>query len=192
MFQMGITPEDLMEGPNTFNAAQKMMQMPRRRYTLTESQAQKLRTFNGVVSVTRVINPLDSTSHTVFPHDGRGWSIDNMGPIYIPKKGQSVELNPDNFPIYKRIISIYEGNKLEVKDGKYFINDVESNSYTFKMDYYWLMGDNRHNSLDSRYWGFVPEDHVVGKASIIWFSADANKKGNIFQRIRWDRIFTRF
>ena len=192
MFQMGITPEDLMEGPNTFNAAQKMMQMPRRRYTLTESQAQKLRTFNGVVSVTRVINPLDSTSHTVFPHDGRGWSIDNMGPFYIPKKGQSVELNPDNFPIYKRIISIYEGNKLEVKDGKYFINDVESNSYTFKMDYYWLMGDNRHNSLDSRYWGFVPEDHVVGKASIIWFSADANKKGNIFQRIRWDRIFTRF
>jgi len=110
------------------------------------------------------------------------WSADNYGKLWIPKKGASIELTPDNIIRYQRCIETYEGNKFEQKGGKVFINDKETTSYTFKMDYFWLMGDNRHNSLDSRYWGFVPEDHVVGKASLIWFSWEGGP--------RWKRIFT--
>jgi len=110
------------------------------------------------------------------------WSQDNYGPLWIPKKGASIALTADNIIRYKRCIATYEGNQLEQKDGKVFINGKESSSYTFNMNYYWLMGDNRHNSLDSRYWGFVPEDHVVGRASLIWFSWE---KGP-----RWKRLFT--
>lgn len=187
MLRIGITPEDLLEG---VNANFRNLNLPQRKYTLTSTQAEKLKSFHGIVSVNRAIYEIDSSSHVVFPHDGRGWTIDNMGPITIPKKGESIVLNAENLPIYKRAITIYEGNELAINDGKIFINGIETNSYTFKMDYYWLMGDNRHNSLDSRYWGFVPEDHVVGKAAMIWFSTDANKKGNLFQKIRWNRIFT--
>nr|MBU9937203.1 signal peptidase I [Ferruginibacter sp.] len=112
---------------------------------------------------------------------GRTWSGDNYGPLWIPKKGASIPLTHDNLIRYQRCIQVYEGNEFEERNGKYFINGTEATSYTFKMDYYWLMGDNRHNSLDSRYWGFVPEDHVVGKASLIWFSWE---KGP-----RWNRLF---
>ena len=109
------------------------------------------------------------------------WSADNYGPLVIPKKGAIIELTPDNLIRYQRCIEVYEGNKFENRDGKIFINGVESTSYTFKMNYFWMMGDNRHNSLDSRYWGFVPEDHVVGKASLIWFSWEGGP--------RWKRLF---
>ncbi len=109
------------------------------------------------------------------------WTVDNYGPIWIPKKGGTIALTPDNMIRYQRSIQVYEGNKFEEKGGKYFINDKEATTYTFKMNYYWMMGDNRHNSLDSRFWGFVPEDHVVGKATLIWFSWD---KGP-----RWKRMF---
>ncbi|OKZ24751.1 MAG: S26 family signal peptidase [Bacteroides sp. 43_108] len=118
-----------------------------------------------------------------------GWTRDNYGPIWIPAKGQSVKLTMDNIAIYERPIRVYEGNQLEVKNGKIYINGKEADSYKFKMDYFWMMGDNRHNSADSRYWGFVPEDHVVGKPIMIWLSISPDY--NPSSRIRWDRIFRR-
>ena len=116
-----------------------------------------------------------------------GWTRDNYGPVWIPQKGKSIRLTMDNIAVYERPIRIYEGNNLEVKNGHIYINGKLANSYTFKMDYYWMMGDNRHNSADSRYWGFVPEDHIVGKPIFIWWSSDPDRKG--FEGVRWSRLF---
>ncbi|WP_321425255.1 S26 family signal peptidase [uncultured Bacteroides sp.] len=116
------------------------------------------------------------------------WNRNDYGPIWIPKKGTTIKLTLDNLPIYERPIHVYEGNTLEVKGGKIFINGKQTNSYTFKMDYYWMMGDNRDNSADSRYWGFVPEDHVVGKPILVWLSLDKDR-GWFSGKIRWNRIF---
>jgi len=120
----------------------------------------------------------------VFPHDTANfrWNRDNLGPITMPKAGATVTLTPENIALYRRIIRNYEGNTLDERDGKIIINGQEASSYTFHMNYYWMMGDNRHNSLDSRFWGFVPEDHVVGKAWFVWLSY--GKDG-----IRWKRLF---
>mgnify|MGYP004686621841 FL=1 len=117
-----------------------------------------------------------------------GWTVDNYGPVWIPKKGETVTLTLDNLPIYERPIHAYEGNELEVRDGKIYINGVETDRYTFKMDYYWMMGDNRHNSADSRFWGFVPEDHIVGKPIFIWLSLNQDR-GWMDGKIRWNRLF---
>ena len=118
-----------------------------------------------------------------------GWTTDNYGPIWIPKKGETIDLTLDNLPIYERCIHAYEGNDLQVKDGKIYINGKETNQYTFQMDYYWMMGDNRHNSADSRFWGFVPEDHIVGKPIFIWLSLDPDR-GWFDGKIRWNRLFS--
>jgi signal peptidase I len=120
----------------------------------------------------------------VFPQDTANykWNRDNFGPMTIPKEGATVQLTPQNIALYRRIIYNYEGNTLQEQNGKFMINGKETTSYTFKMDYYWMMGDNRHNSLDSRYWGFVPIDHVVGKAWFVWLSYGENG-------IRWRRLF---
>ena len=118
-----------------------------------------------------------------------GWTTDNYGPLWIPKKGETIQLTLDNLPIYERPIRAYEGNDLKVKDGKIYINGKETNEYTFKMNYYWMMGDNRHNSADSRFWGFVPEDHVVGKPIFIWLSLDPDR-GWLDGKIRWNRLFS--
>ncbi len=117
----------------------------------------------------RQVNPdIDSSTEGVFPNDElHHWTRDNYGPLWVPQKGMSIELTPLNYPVYERIIRTYEGNKLDMRDGKIYINDRREGSYTFKMNYYWVLGDNLHSSQDSRYWGFVPEDHVIGKTSAI-------------------------
>ncbi len=131
----------------------------------------------------------DATDLDTYPLNGnKHWTRDNYGPIWIPAKGKSIQLTLDNLPIYERPIRVYEGNDLKVTDGKIYINGKPATAYTFKLDYYWMMGDNRHNSADSRYWGFVPEDHIVGKPIFIWWSSDPDRHG--FSGIRWNRLFS--
>jgi signal peptidase I len=126
------------------------------------------------------INTLDVTE--MFPYDTlHKWSVDNYGPLWVPKKAASVKLNDSTYSLYERAIRVYEKNDFYKKDGKFFLNGKEVTDYTFKMDYYWMMGDNRQGSQDSRFWGFVPEDRIVGKAWMIWFSWDGGP--------RWNRLF---
>ncbi|MDR1459913.1 MAG: signal peptidase I [Bacteroidales bacterium] len=158
-------------------------------YHLNKDQVEKIASFPNIVSVTPQIYQEETYEEGIFPQDSHfRWNRDNFGPIVIPEAGATVMLNDSTLPLYKRIIEIYENNSLETKDGKIFINGKETNNYTFKMNYYWMMGDNRHNSADSRYWGFVPEDHVVGKVSFAWLSLDKFKNWGE-GKIRWNRMF---
>lgn len=174
MREMGVTREDMRETAHGIQLA-----------VLNKQQSETISKMAGVVKVTRYIHQVDTNRYnpTIFPHSEKyNWTLDNFGPLEIPKKGGSVNLTPDNISIYRRVIVNYEGHTLDVKDGKILIDGQEATSYTFRMNYYFMMGDNRHMSLDSRYWGFVPEDHVVGKAAMIWMSSGE-------EGIRWDRIF---
>ena len=146
----------------------------------------------GLVKAIRPVTDKDIYTGSNYPRNSdlgwKVWTRDNYGPIWIPAKGKSIKLTLDNLPIYERCIKVYEGNKLDVKNGKIYINGKPATSYTFKMDDYWMQGDNRHNSADSRYWGFVPEDHIVGKPLFIWWSSDPDRRG--FSGIRWNRLFS--
>lgn len=159
---------------------------------LTASMVDKVRACANVEEITPnddVYPPDYPDSYlSIFPFDGRfAWTRDNFGPLWIPSKGATVKLSPENLPLYERIIRVYEDNELEVRNGVIYIDGEAVTEYTFEQDYYFMMGDNRHNSLDSRYWGFVPEDHIVGRPAIVWLSTDAGKK---FPRnIRWKRFF---
>ncbi len=150
-------------------------------YNLTPGMLPMVKRQPGVVSVT--LDEFQGPDPEVFPYDLNHypWNRDNYGPLWIPKKGATLTLTSQNISIYRRAISVYEKNDLEERNGQFFINGQPATTYTFKMDYYWMMGDNRHNSLDSRFWGFVPEDHVVGRASLIWMSYGP-------QGIRWKRL----
>ena len=173
MKELGITMEDMMS-LNTLGY------MP-----LTKQAVAELKNRGYAESIE--LNT-EAEEWDIYPLNGNmHWTRDNYGPVWIPKKGESIDLNLDNIAIYERPIRTYEGNDLMVKDGKIFINGEVATKYTFKMDYYWMMGDNRHNSLDSRYWGFVPEDHIVGKPIFIWWSSDPDRHG--FGGIRWSRLF---
>ena len=159
---------------------------------LTAAMLEQVKEFPTVVSVEENIDsyPPDYPDSylTIFPFSpDYKWTRDNFGPLWIPRKGSTVQLTKENLPLYERIIAVYEGNDLKVTGDKIFINGEEAQSYTFQQDYYFMMGDNRHNSLDSRYWGFVPEDHIVGKPALIWLSIDGNKK--FPNNIRWRRFF---
>ena len=152
---------------------------------LTVSKVNELKARRDVQSVEPIIHQADTGSMELFPHaKGYDWTVDNFGPVHIPAKGEAIQLTLQNLPIYQRVIEVYEGNKLEVRNGKIFINGKETTTFTPKMDYYWMMGDNRHNSADSRYWGFVPEDHIAGKASMVVFSKDKDH-----HKARWNRVF---
>ena len=160
--------------------------LPIYHFPLNEESYDKLQKTAGV---TKIVIESSERPGDVFPLGGhKSWTRDNYGPIWMPKKGRTLALNAYNLPIYERIIRVYEHNKLEVKNNEYFINDKPAKNYTFKMDYYWMMGDNRHNSADSRYWGFVPEDHIVGRPVMVWLSLDKDK-GWFEGKIRWNRFF---
>lgn len=152
---------------------------------LTKESAAKAEKLPNVKKVT--VDPC-IFAQPVYPIGHNNWTRDNYGPIYIPRKGAVTPLTLDNLPIYERVIKNYEGNTLEVKDSTIYINGEVADSYTFKMNYYWMMGDNRHNSADSRFWGYVPEDHIVGKPIFIWLSLDKDK--SFFSAIRWNRLFS--
>ncbi len=173
MKDLGITMEDLTSLNTTGY-------MPLTKFAVAELKRREL--------VESIELNTDASDLDIYPLNGNlHWTRDNYGPIWIPAKGKSIQLTMANLPIYERCIRTYEGNTLEVKDGKILINGQVATSYTFKLDYYWMMGDNRHNSLDSRYWGFVPEDHIVGKPIFIWWSSDPDRHG--FSGIRWNRLF---
>ena len=159
--------------------------------TITLEEADKLRKITWIDSVKQRINSIKVPNESFFPNKiPYDWNEDNFGPLLIPKKEMSIELTRDNLPLYKKIIQEYEGNQLELTPTQIKINGEIASTYTFKKDYYWMMGDNRHKSEDSRFWGFVPDDHIVGKPVFIWFSIKGINDGIKNWSIRWDRVFT--
>ncbi len=178
--ELGISHEDMQHLRMDMSTQTITGIMP-----LTKKAAAELLARKDLTTAIQICPPAKSDGMIYPLNANTRWTCDNYGPLWIPAKGESIDLNMDNIAVYERPIRTYEGNDLQVKDGKIFINGKEATSYTFKMDYYWMMGDNRHNSADSRFWGFVPEDHIVGKPIFVWWSSDPDGRG-----VRWSRLFT--
>ncbi|GAB3938256.1 signal peptidase I [Mucilaginibacter myungsuensis] len=149
----------------------------------------EFKSYSNIKSVEPVLVPATQYDSTIFPHsDHFKWNLDNFGPLVMPKKGMTVALNDSTLTLYRMAIESHEGNKVETNGKDILINGSKADTYTFKMNYYWMMGDNRHNSLDSRFWGYVPEDHIIGKAAVTWLSTDSSAN-NMLNKVRWNRFF---
>ncbi|MDL2315090.1 signal peptidase I [Bacteroidales bacterium OttesenSCG-928-C19] len=156
---------------------------------LTDAMVQLAKQASEVSAIAPVVYMNEYYDNKIFPHNlNYAWNVDFYGPIDIPQKGKTITLTKESLPLYERLITVFESNDLKTEGDKIFVNGIETNEYTPKMDYYWMMGDNRHNSADSRFWGFVPEDHVVGKAFFVWLSIDKDQT-NIFKKVRWNKTF---
>jgi signal peptidase I len=155
---------------------------------LIAANVEEIKKLGHVQSVEKKTVPQGQYDSEIFPHDERySWNLDNFGPLWIPQKDVTIRIDSSNISFYERIITAYEGNELKIQGGDIYINGAKADSYTFKMDYYWMMGDNRHDSLDSRFWGFVPEDHIVGAPRFVWLSL--NKEKSFPFNIRLNRMF---
>ena len=183
---------DITEGGRTSNQGDFSL-------TMTNEAKDEIAKLANVSNVERTVAKDGTYAEYIFPNSDPElesteskkyfWNVDNFGPIIIPKKGETVQLSLDNLAIYERVIDFYENNDLKIEEDRIYINGIETTEYTFNMDYYFMMGDNRHNSADSRFWGFVPEDHIVGKAVFIWLSVDKDAT-SFFERIRFRRMFS--
>jgi len=176
--RMGIYKKDA-----NYDAANAQYHIP-----LTDEMVSKLKQFPSLEKLEKNIVPKGKYEAHIFPHNPKFvWNNDNFGPLVIPKKGMTIKLTEDNLILYRRVINVYDENNYEEKNGNVFIDGKQVKEYTFKQNYYWMMGDNRHNSADSRAWGFVPENHIVGKPVMVFYSL--NEEKSFPSNIRWDRIF---
>jgi signal peptidase I len=180
-FEYLLKDLDVIDGAGFVNESRDTLYVR----ALTAAGAERLKNIPGITAVNRVISK--DVEDGIFPQINK-WNVDNFGPIYIPQKGRTVALTTETLPFYKTIITDYEKKDLKVNGNEIRIDGKVATTYTFDQNYYWMMGDNRHNSEDSRYWGYVPENHIVGKPIFIWMSWDTNGKG--LGKIRWDRVFT--
>ncbi len=187
--KLGISKEDRRYVAPTSTGKQELdalgldINLPTYHFPLTKAMKEQL---EKNANIARVMIEPEFMGGPVYPLGHNDWTRDNYGPVYMPRRGEVVPINADNYWVYERVIRNYERQEIAMRDSVVYINGEETDSYTFQMDYYWMMGDNRHKSADSRYWGFVPEDHIVGRPVFIWMSIDKDKTG--FSKIRWSRI----